>query len=165
MSARGASALVGLAVTLVSCGGGVGNTAQVQASASAVKAQAVYAKCNRDMSALLAALSDLDSRLGVGLTQSDYNGKVGDVKVAYDKINVSSLDKACVNDVGVHLENALNSYIEADKKWGNCITNTYCSTDSITPDLQAKWADATSEIQAARDGLANLKPSPTPVGS
>ncbi len=47
----------------------------------------------------------------------------------------------------------MNAYINAYNVWNDCIGDIDCDNDSITPELQAEWADATELIQEARDGL------------
>jgi hypothetical protein len=98
-------------------------------------------------------LQELDSRLDVGLTFAAYGEKVGDASVAYDRIPFKKLDFDCTLEVGVPAEKALNLYIEANNIWNDCVSDIYCSNDSITPKLQRKWAQATRKIRQARSAL------------
>lgn len=99
------------------------------------------------------ALEDLDSRLNVGLNFANYSERVGDIRVAYDRIGFEDLGAGCIEHVGVHAEDAMNAYIRANNVWNDCISDIDCTNDSIRADLQAEWADATDLIVKARDGL------------
>jgi hypothetical protein len=101
----------------------------------------------------VAVLEDLDSRLSVGLNFRDYGERVGDAKVAYDKIVIADLSPDCVSRVGAPAETALNDYIAADDRWNRCIKSLSCKTSSIESELQAKWSDATSQIHSAKAAL------------
>lgn len=105
--------------------------------------------CAEQLGDLHTALSDLDSRLSVGLSFQDYSERVGDVRVAYDAIDYTALDPACTLGVGIQLEKATNSYIRAYTRWNNCIEDLDCSTDSIDKELQRNWARATRQIENA----------------
>lgn len=94
-------------------------------------------------------LTELDSRLSVGLVFTDYAKQVSDVRVAYDAVKWTSLPPDCITEAGIPLENAMNSYLKAHTRWNKCNQNLGCSQDSITKDLQAHWADATREITDA----------------
>jgi hypothetical protein len=109
--------------------------------------------CPDEVIDLVETLEDLDSRLSVGLNFAAYSERVGDAQVAYDRIDVQDLDSGCIEHVGAPAEDAMNAYIRAYNIWNDCIGDIECENDSITPDLQAEWADATGLIQEARDGL------------
>lgn len=55
--------------------------------------------------------------------------------------------------MGIPLEEALNAYIEAYNVWNDCIGDVDCDNDSIDPELQEQWAEATERIDDARDAL------------
>jgi hypothetical protein len=123
--------------------------------------RAIYLKCKEKMTPLLDSLSEVDSRLSVGVAFAEYGDLVGDAHVAYDRIPFGRLDSACVLQVGVPLEDGLNDYINAQNEWNRCIQNFGCDIDSIDPDLQRSWKKATHEIAKARQELHALKPRPT----
>jgi hypothetical protein len=50
----------------------------------------------------------------------------------------------------------MNSYVKADTVWNDCLTDFDCRTNSIDPQLQDHWADASSNIGDARSGLTSL---------
>jgi hypothetical protein len=124
--------------------------------AAAAEAEAAADECRRQTGGLQRALEELDSRLGVGLAYDDYSTQVGDASVAYDRIPIGRLEQDCLLEVGVHLEDAMNAYIKADDTWGDCIVDFGCDVDSIDPELQMRWAEATREINKAKAGLAAI---------
>lgn len=150
-----------VAVVLAACGGEVvpvasdrERTASASVAASRTEPpDVVPIDCPAEMETLVDALQELDSRLTVGLSFQDYSDRVGDVQVAYDQLDVDDLGLDCLEDVGVQAEKALIAYVDAYNIWNDCISDVDCINDSITPDLQAKWAEATEFIEEARDGL------------
>lgn len=106
--------------------------------------------CKPALEPLADELSSLDSRLSVGMNFENYSQRVGDVRVAYDRIDFDSLDEACIGGPGVQLEKALNSYTRAYRVWNTCIEDVNCSTDSIDKLLQQHWARATRQIKNAK---------------
>jgi hypothetical protein len=119
------------------------------------QAEASKTACENEIGDLLDSVGELDSRLDVGLTYTDYSSKVADVNVAYDRVDPSGLTGACLN-AAAHAENALNNYISAQQKWDGCIEDTYCDTDSITPGLQALWSKATAQDEKAKAAMERV---------
>jgi hypothetical protein len=113
----------------------------------------VSAECVEELQGLLDELTDLNSRLGVGLNFSAYSERVGDVRVEYDRVDFEDLDPLCITEIGVPLEDAMNAYVEAYTAWNDCIGDTDCENDSVTPTLQKHWAEATEFLDAAERGL------------
>ncbi|MGI8578423.1 MAG: hypothetical protein ACR2KG_11035 [Nocardioidaceae bacterium] len=151
--------IAALLVGLTACGGTTAakNVRQAAPPVNA-KAMADYKTCARQMTPLLTKLKDLDSRLGVGMQQADYNTAVGDAKVAYDQITPGAVPADCTSQVWTALESALNRYINADNVWSNCIQDTYCTMDTdATPKMQAAWSKAKASIQTATTNLGFLK--------
>jgi hypothetical protein len=147
-----------LAALLVSCGGSVapdGNSSLPASAASRtpVPNVVIAPSCPDEVTDYLDVLRDLDSRLSVGLNFASYGEYVGDARVAYDRIDVEDIGAACLADVAVPAEEALNAYVDAYNIWNECIGDVDCANESITPDLQAKWADATEAIESALDAL------------
>ena len=99
------------------------------------------------------ALTELDSRLSVGLNFTNYSERVGDARVAYDRIPFKQLEYRCVHNVGVPAEDALNLYVQAYTIWNHCVGDIYCSNDSITRKLQRKWAEATRKLNHVQNAL------------
>ncbi len=109
--------------------------------------------CPSTVTDLVDALRDLDSRLGVGLNFQSYSQKVGDVKVAYDRIEVDKISAGCLQRVAVPAENALNAYLDAYNTWNDCVADVNCTNESITSELQSKWAAATADVDQAVKAL------------
>lgn len=109
--------------------------------------------CSDELVAFLEELEELDSRLTVGLNFSAYSGFVGDAQVAYDRIDFEELNATCIEQVGIPAEDAFNAYVDAYNTWNDCIGDIDCDNDSITPSLQAEWADATELLEEARAAL------------
>ena len=119
-----------------------------------------YNTCLELVGPLLDELGELDSRLDIGLNYSEYGDLVADANVQYDRIDFDQLGDniGCLSDVGVPLEDALNFYTSAYRVWDDCIESPTCTNDSITRNLQRKWARAEGKVTAARDGLRDLRP-------
>lgn len=122
-------------------------------TAAASDATVFDPSCRQQLEPLAEALSDLDSRLSVGMNFQAYSDRVGDVRVAYDRVEFDALDDACIRGPGVQLEKALNSYTKAYRVWNTCIGDLDCSTDSIDKLLQQHWARATRQIRNAETML------------
>jgi hypothetical protein len=107
----------------------------------------------------LTALTQLDSLVSAGqsagLQFEAYAGQVGDIRVTYERIETSSVESDCLTAVQLPAERALNRYVEAYNIWNNCLGNG-CTDAEVMPKLEAKWAEATSQIDAAEIGLATL---------
>lgn len=129
--------------------------------------QAAYQACSATFSGLQDSLSELDSRLSVGLDYEDYGRAVADARVAYDKIDFQHLripyddSLRCLGGVGVPLERALNQYTAAYERWDTCFGDYSCDVDSIKPELQAHWSKAGRSVAKARDDLAAMEPATT----
>lgn len=121
------------------------------------QARRLAQECRSQAGALIAAVEDLEGRLqGLGLAYSDYSTEVGDASSAYQGLAIGQLKFKCLSNVGLPLERALNSYVEAGNVWGECIEDFGCDTDSIDPELQDHWADASTAARNARSGLAEM---------
>jgi hypothetical protein len=120
-------------------------------------AAAIFRACSRQLGPLLKGLRAMDSRLDVGLNESDYLDELGNVNVAYGQIDVDNESPKCVSAVGVPAEDALNDYIKAGNAWNKCISKLSCSNAKVRPTLQADWALATAKIDQAERGLKHLK--------
>ena len=154
------------AITASGCGGPSAAEKQAKAAAGAHAAHlAAYRKCKTQVGPFLSALEDLNSRLDVGLSFSDYGTRVGDVRVAHDAAPFDELGAACLSVVAVPAEAAMNAYVKAYNKWNNCFNDDYCTTDSISPELQAPWGTATGKIERAQAGLEQIRTGVAPVGT
>lgn len=123
------------------------------------KEQARFEDCEETFADLQDALTELGSRLDVGLSYDEYTNEVGDVKVAYDQTDFDSLeDFDCLGGVGLPLERALNQYSKAAGVWSDCFDDIDCDVDSIDPQLQSHWARATKAVESSKSGLDDLQP-------
>lgn len=95
----------------------------------------------------------------MGLNYQEYTSAVGDLKVAYDTIDFARLKKNfdCLSGVGLPLEKAFNQYADAAKIWDKCFTDIDCSNESITGDLQSRWARADTYLADAERGMNTFK--------
>jgi hypothetical protein len=123
---------------------------------AALAAHEKYLKCKQEVAPLMNQLHEIDSRLDVGLNYDEYTNKVGDVRVAYDRVSGAIGGPECLAGVGIPAENALNQYVKASNIWGDCFDNVDCDTDSIQPSLQAHWTQASLAIERADRGLKRI---------
>lgn len=113
--------------------------------------------CAEQLGPFIDALHELDSRLAVGLTVSDYTKAVGDVRVAYDRVPFKQMDTTCVQRVGIPAEDALNKYSHAQNVWNKCVQHFLtCPNNSINPKLHRDWKIAQKFIAKADAGLAGV---------
>ncbi len=113
----------------------------------------VSSECAAMMAPLTDVLTDLDSRLNVGLNFSAYSEKVADARVAYDRLPITDLDARCVTLVAQLEEDAFNAYVRAYNTWNDCIGDIDCSNDSIESELQTEWSRATDLLTTVRSRL------------
>jgi hypothetical protein len=117
----------------------------------------VHAACRAELREFLDALTQLNSELRLGLTFDDYGPAVGDIRVTYDRIEVTNVGPECLAHVALPAEKALNRYVEADNIWKNCEDELSCTEEQIMPKLRSKWRQATTQIEEAESGLASLR--------
>jgi hypothetical protein len=122
-------------------------------AAADAEAEAARTECMTQIGDFMKRLEDLNSRLGVGLTFQNYSDKLGDVSVAYGRIDVSQLNPGKCLDAAADAETAMNAYTRANNTWNACISDLNCSTDSIDPKLQKQWSLASGKIERARNEL------------
>lgn len=85
------------------------------------------------MGDLLDPLTDLGSRLDVGLSYREYATKVGDVKVAYDRTNFDEIaDPACLKRVAVPLERPFVSTPRPGRP-GPDASKTFTARTTVSP--------------------------------
>lgn len=115
-------------------------------------------RCARQTAPLFEALAQIDSRLSVGMDYGEYGDRLGDVQVAYDRLPIRQMDRACVAKVGIPLERAFNSYNKAAGVWDRCIDDYYCDFDSGPEIATARrhWSDAEGNIRRAKVQLRGL---------
>ncbi len=145
--------LMVIAVFVAGCGGGAqasGSASGAASSTTPAPPGEVSTKCATALADFTDALTEIDSRLNVGLTYPNYGERLADARVAYDKIKFKDLDGDCINGAGKPLEDAMNEYINAYASWKVCIDKSGCDTDSIAPQLQVHWTKATGLIAGVK---------------
>jgi hypothetical protein len=147
-----------LALASTACGSAAASSGSSTPSSASTQSAADYQMCADNLGAWITKLQALDSRLSVGMTESEYLTTVGGVKVEYDRVDFKALPVPCLSKVGVPAEKALNAYIKAANAWNSCVTNYSCSMARVKPKLQASWATATVKLAAAKTGLDSLRP-------
>lgn len=176
-------ALLALVLALaVACGGdssaekkaAAEKEARAQASASAAAAaekaeaarvaqQAKFDECTEQIGPLSDALAEVNSRLSVGLNYSEYGDRLGDTRVAYDKIDVDRLvgiAPKCLN-AAAKLEGAYNRYTAVLNRWGKCLDDYNCdfSEGETNRKTQADWSRAGVLLDRGQSILASLEPT------
>ena len=121
------------------------------------EAAVVYARqCQQQTRNLLAGLEGLESRLAIGVDYQEYLRRVGDARVAYERIPVNDLDLRCINAVAP-AEKALRTHLEAAEVWTKCVGDRKCENDSIRRKLRRKWKTASSQLAESRQALRSLE--------
>jgi hypothetical protein len=132
-------------------------------------AQADYEACRSEIDPFLKSMKTVNARLNVGITESTFSDLVGAASVAHDSLDFDNIqahtDGECL-DGGAKLEKALNKYISAVNLWNDCLYEDYsCDNDQIDPELQLKWATATTLIEKAEAKLDSADPAQGGAGS
>lgn len=159
--------VLGLSLVLSSCGGDGSTDAGGSPSAvsttsppAAAKLAAVPAEarraCHHELGPFVASLAALRDDLARGLSYDDYLARVRDTRAVYAKVRPKRVPAGCLVVSGGPAERAFNLYIGAANAWGDCLATVTCSTRSIEPRLQRKWALAEHRLALAQRGL---KPS------
>jgi hypothetical protein len=106
------------------------------------------------MTPLLSALQEVDSRLSIGMAFDEYGDRIGDAKVAYDRLDFKRLNENCIFKVGIALESGLNHYIDANNIWDECIDDFDCSVEgAVLQKMRKHWSESTERIEAAVKNL------------
>ena len=115
--------------------------------------------CDELVSDFREKLEDLNSRLGVGIKPDDYSNRVGDIRVAYDKVEWDDTPNVyCLQKVGVPLETAMNDFVKAGATWGDCISDFDCDVEKDKlPGMQKKWTHAGKMIEKSNAALEDFQ--------
>lgn len=114
--------------------------------------------CESAITDFKAAVEAVDSKLNVGLVQSDLNDALGEARVAYDQMDIDAIssDEYCLSDVAGPLEEAFNIYVKTNTKWNKCIQNYGCEVEgAVLKDMQTKWGKASVKVVLADTALEN----------
>lgn len=157
LSAATVGMLLGLALLLSACGEdgttAVGEPSSTTGPARSQAAAPPSAACRSQLHDFLAAMAILRDNLARGLSYDDYLAEVKHTRAAYARIHPRQLQAGCLLASGGPAERAFNLYIDAANAWGDCLATVTCSTRSVEPALQRKWALAARQLATAQAGL------------
>jgi hypothetical protein len=155
-----------VALLLAGCGGGgsdgAGRTAAtVTADAVTTTPQRPIRKhekpaagpCQVQLGSFVASMDSLRRRLAVGLTYDQYVAEVRGIRSTYEKIPIERVEIDCLGAVGTPAERAFNRYIGAANDWGECVSESGCSSETVEPVLQRGWRIASHFLSEADEGL------------
>jgi hypothetical protein len=157
-SAATVGILLGLALMLSACGEDGTTAADKLASTAGTTAAppshaaTVGSSCRR-LRPFVGSMAKLRDDLVRGLSYDDYLSEVQVVRSVYARIDADKLTAGCLLTAGGPAERALNLYIDATNSWGDCLATVSCSTRSVEPELQRKWALAAHQVTTAQRGL------------
>lgn len=109
--------------------------------------------CQTQLGGFVASMDSLRRRLAVGVTYDQYVAEVRGIRSTYRKIPIDQVELGCLDSVGTPAEKALNRYIEAADRWGECVSEAGCSSAAVEPVLQRHWRVASHILSAADEGL------------
>jgi len=157
-SAATVGILLGLALNLGACGedgttaadrpAGTAKTTSTPPSRTATGRDSC-----RKLRPFVGSMASLRDDLARGLSYDDYLREVQRVRRVYAHIDADKLTAGCLLAGGGPAERALNLYIDATNTWGDCLATVSCSTRSVEPKLQRKWALAAHQVATAQRGL------------
>ncbi len=158
LSAATVGMLLGLGLLLGACGEERTTTVNTS-SAAAASGDGTPPKlprgrsCSRELGPFVASLAALRDDLARGLDYDGYLERVRDTRAVYARIGADRVPAGCLLASGGPAEHAFNLYIDAANAWGDCLATVSCSTRSIEPRLQRKWALAEGRVAVAQRGL------------
>lgn len=123
--------------------------AELAAAEAALDAAVVaeWQACRSATRELNDALRQIDSRLDIGLNHDDLGDRLGDVMVAYDALDIGSLDPSCVISVAVALEGSLNHYARSLTQWSDCLDDYDCRVEgAVLRDMRDEWRKASKRL-------------------
>lgn len=101
------------------------------------------AACSREVGDFVDVLSEIDSRLNIGVNLGELGTHLGDAQVEYDAMDASAAVAACGN-VAAKAENAFTHYVKSYNAWQTCIDSDYC--EPATPRMQTLWQKASRTL-------------------
>jgi hypothetical protein len=173
---RTASRVAGLAWICVACAAlmsGCGASTQARARereqrlqhARAAVAAEEYATCKLRLGPFIKALAGLKDSLAVGVTDSEYTQRIGDVEVPYSGVEWMGMSAHC-RQVGVKAQDALNEHLQSAEGWGRCIEDApECDDEANSSMLHARWHAAERDLQAAEARLEAIRTGASLPGS
>jgi hypothetical protein len=122
--------------------GGTGNSDAAQA-------------CAQQVGDLLSELKNLQVDAG-GLGASAYSQRVKVLRSTADRTNFNQLDSVCLFKVAFFLQDAVGSYVAAEKAMTKCSSDSNCDPESIESKLEGHWNTASVSIRKANRALEAL---------
>ena len=129
-----------------------GVTAHDGAAANAVE-------CPPGVVSFVNALTQLEGRLDVGLSLTEYRRYLTAATVAYDRISWHTTPLECVKSVGVPAEKALNAYGKGFTSWQQCVQKVVagflpnCTSGAGYAFRQREWGLAKLDVTRATNAL------------
>lgn len=122
---------------------------------------ASFKACEEAVGPVLNALSEIDSRLSVGLNLMAYTTLVGDAKVQLDKLVEASTDGEC-SQVAVQAGLSVVGHMAALDAWSKCVRfPRVCTREGgMDQQVQPLWAEAGKALALAKDALEGLRVAP-----
>jgi hypothetical protein len=114
---------------------------------------AAYSECRTEVQPVLAAMQDLGGHLEVGLNESEYSSRVGDLQATYNRLGSKQLDPAC-KAVALSLGQAMDTYANASSEWNECIV---VAEEECDGSVQEQWSEADEEIAQSKKRLAAIQ--------
>jgi hypothetical protein len=159
--------LIPLAVAAVNCGGTAESIDRLENAESPTTTPTVSNSdgiftdeesqaCREVVDLYMNSLQEIDARLNVGLTQSQYQRLVGNASV--EKTVLDSMTIDCKGEVLRPLNEAFRIYSRIAGQWDDCIWDTWCDPDSEPYPWQ--WNVAHDSIEEA-DFALNYTPETT----
>ena len=109
--------------------------------------------CSPQLRRLVNSLSEIDSRLSIGMNYAAYRAVVTRARVAYGLVPWKRTSGLCLSGVGVPAERALNAYARALGGWSQCIQRLTCDNQVSISFRQRQWALATPNVDRALNNL------------
>lgn len=123
------------------------------------RANAVKTACENQVGDFLDEIGELDSRLDVGLTYSEYKRRVADANVEYDRVGdigfLLSHGQDCVDAVSDG-QAALDAYLAAVTIWDRCLDSDNCTKADIIEELRAEWSEGSDSRDRATAALSRI---------
>ncbi len=151
-----ACAALGVALTLIACGGSGSSGDRDTTTVATPKGPAAGSRsdtCGSDLPHFVRSLDGLRDQLAAGLTYDRYLEDVERLQRTYREIPVAEEPARCVVGVGVPAERALNQHIEATNTWGDCLAES-CDLSTVEPEIKRRWARASVLVSDAQEGLS-----------
>jgi hypothetical protein len=163
-----AAALILVALTLASCGGGSSSTTggrplalstgqRTTTPAGAGQRTTAKAGADGDNAACAAPLGDFVDRMDdlrqsllAGLSYAEYVVRVRAIRDAYEAVPIEHLGVVCLTGAAGDAEEAFNQYLRAGNVWGECAGTAGCAASEIEGRLQRRWRIASKRLEAAK---------------